>query len=80
MEWLESLPVQIDGWSTAERDQLYTRDNIFDYMNGAGEMYLAYDFKKLFFREYTRPSAPPIIVEIYEMKSSGDAGLAAART
>ena len=73
MEWFDVLPDQVDGWSTAERDQLYTRDDIFDYMNGAGEMYLAYDFEKLFFREYTRPAAPPFIAEIYEMNSSEDA-------
>jgi hypothetical protein len=72
-KWLELLPVQIDGWSASDRDQTYTRDTIFDYMNGAGEIYLAYDFEKLFVREYTRPSAPPIIAEIYEMDSSEDA-------
>jgi len=72
-KWFELLPVQIDGWSASDRDKSYTRATIFNYMNGAGEMYLAYEFKKLFVREYTRPSAPPIIAEIYEMNSSGDA-------
>ncbi len=68
-----NIPEQIEGWSASERKQKYTRDNIFNYMNGAGEIYLAYNFEELFVREYNNSSAPPIIAEIYKMSSSEDA-------
>ncbi len=68
-----NIPEQIDGWSSVDRKQRYNRDTIFNYMNGAGEMYLAYDFQELLVWEYSKPSAPPIIAEIFEMSSSEDA-------
>jgi len=73
MRWFDLLPGQINGWSASGNDRIYTRDSIFGYMNGGGEAYLAYDFRQLFVREYARPSAPPIMAEIYQMASSEDA-------
>ena len=67
------MPEQINGWSAGDRKQRYSRDNIFNYMNGAGEMYMAYNFQELFVWEYSQSSAPPIIAEIYRMSSSEDA-------
>ena len=48
------LPDGIQGWSAKNKDVYFTRETIFDYMNGAGEVYLAYDFKKLLVREYIK--------------------------
>jgi len=41
-------------------------------MDGAGEIYLAFDFQFLFVREYAKLGAPSIVVEIYQMGSSED--------
>lgn len=73
MQLDELLPGQIDGWSAAGEDSIYDRNTIFDYMNGAGEIYLAFDFQKMLVREYTKESAPRIGAEIYLMASSEDA-------
>lgn len=67
------LPKTIYGWEAAAKDNLFDRRTIFDYMNGAGEIYLAYDFRILLVREYTGKSSPPIAAEIYQMSSSEDA-------
>jgi hypothetical protein len=69
----QALPSGIDGWRTSREDQLFTREDIFDYMDGGGEIYLAYDFQFVFVREYVQEGAPSIIVEVYQMSSSGDA-------
>lgn len=69
----ELLPRQIEGWQSSSEDAIYTRDTLFDYMNGAGEIYLAYDFHRLLVREYVRESAPSIAAEIYQMSSPTDA-------
>jgi hypothetical protein len=67
------LPQNIAGWAPAGPDEVFTRETIFDYMDGAGEVYLAYDFDHLLVREYVKPSAPPIVAEVYQMASSEDA-------
>lgn len=69
----ELLPQSVSGWKAAGEDKVFTRDTIFEYMDGAGEIYLAYDFERLAVREYTKPSAPRIVVEVYQMASSEDA-------
>jgi hypothetical protein len=67
------LPQEIAGWAKSREDEVFTRDNIFDYMDGGGEIYLAYDFQFVFVREYARDNAPSMVVEIYQMSSPGDA-------
>jgi hypothetical protein len=69
----QALPPEVSGWEVGREDQVFTRDDIFDYMDGGGEIYLAYDFKFVFVREYARPESPSIVVEIYQMSSSPDA-------
>ncbi len=67
------LPSEIAGWSASGKDHVFSRKTIFDYMNGGGEVYLAYDFQQLSVREYTRASEPPVLAEVYRMGSSKDA-------
>jgi len=69
----QTLPPEAAGWKTGREDQLFTRDDVFDYIDGGGEIYLAYDFRFVFVREYVRDGAPSIVVEIYQMSSSEDA-------
>jgi len=69
----ELLPRQIAGWRAAPEDRIYTRETLYDYIDGAAEIYLAYDFDRLLFREYRRESAPRIAAEIYRMSSPADA-------
>jgi hypothetical protein len=69
----KSLPPEISGWKLGRDDQVFTRDDIFDYLDGGGEIYLAFDFRFVFVREYVHTDAPSIAVEIYEMSSSADA-------
>ena len=52
-----------------------TEETIFDYMDGAGELYLAYRFEHLDVYEYSAPDGllGEIRVELYWMKGSDDA-------
>ncbi len=67
------LPEEIDRWSPQRPDETYDRDTIFDYMNGAGEIYVAYGFQKLLVREYGMAEEPRIVAELYDMTTSEDA-------
>ena len=41
------LPKEINGWK-AKKDRIYDPDTIFEYLNGSGEVYRAFNFKKLY--------------------------------
>jgi hypothetical protein len=72
--WYSSmLPDAVGGWRASGAVKLVNKSNIFDYMDGAGELYLAYDFKDLAVREYAKPSQPKITAEVYRLGSSSDA-------
>jgi hypothetical protein len=70
-----SLPKQVKAWTRPDAGRRITADSIFDYMDGAGEMYLAYRFDHLDVFEYKPAidSAGTILVEIYSMKTTDDA-------
>jgi hypothetical protein len=68
-----AFPSKIKGWSAIGTIKKYSRKTIFDYINGAGEIYNAYDFKTVTVQRYEKKDAPGINLEIYEMTTSGDA-------
>jgi hypothetical protein len=66
-------PREVEGWVRSERARKVNRSNIFDYMDGAGELYLAYSFVALDVWNYKKAAQPDILLEIYEMGDSPDA-------
>lgn len=69
---LESLlPSPQKGW-TAKGTRLFTRETLFDYIDGGAEIFLSYDFQRLLVQEYVS-GENYVIVEIYQMRSSEDA-------
>lgn len=68
-----NLPDTIDGWRLEGPPRIIDKTNIFDYMNGAGELYLSYHFDHLLVYEYKNKSGNDILVELYTMKDSQDA-------
>jgi len=67
------LPKELNGWKAKEPDVLYNPDTIFDYINGAGEIYRAYNFRRLLARIYTKEANPRIIADLFDMGSSKNA-------
>lgn len=63
----ELLPATALSWKTAEPARFYSGREIFKYMNGAGEVYLAYGFHLLLTQRYARPGQEEILVEIFDM-------------
>jgi len=66
------LPKNISAWTRPDSPRLITSKNIFDYMNGAGELYLGYHFKRLEVYEYKSKDENDILLELYFMESSDD--------
>ncbi len=70
---LARLP-KIDGWQAVEPPRSYFPENLFEYIDGAAESYLAYDFKELLAAEYSRTgSGATMTVEIYDMATRDNA-------
>jgi len=67
------LPRTLGVWTRSEEIRRILPDKIFDYMDGAGELYLGYRFKYLEVAEYSAPGEDQILVELYRMDSSDDA-------
>ncbi len=68
-----NLPNEVNGWMREGEMKHVTKENIFDYMNGSGELYLSYHFDRLIVYEYKDKTGNEILVELYEMKGSNDA-------
>jgi len=65
---LFSLLPEVKAWKHSEEPQHYIPGNLFEYINGAAEIYLAYDFKELAVGQYQKENSPEALsVEIYDM-------------
>ena len=68
------LPTAVGVWTRTGPPKMVDATNIFDYMDGAGELYLGYRFDRLEVYTYdTDDSLNSILVELYFMASPDDA-------
>ncbi len=70
---LTLLPEATNGWSLQEKPRLYSGREIFEYMDGAGEVYLAYHYTAVLVARYARPNREEILVEVFDMGTSENA-------
>jgi len=71
---LQSLLPQLNNWTMTEEPSSYFPETLFEFINGAAEIYLAYDFKELTVTQYgQKGSTASMSVEIYEMSNETNA-------
>jgi hypothetical protein len=68
-----SLPAEAAGWKWDGEEKKYDSRTLFNYIDGAAELYLAYGFQNLMVHRFEKSSQPSLTVELYEMASSEDA-------
>jgi len=68
-----NLPKTVGVWNRPDSPRVINSKNIFNYMNGAGELYLGYRFRHLEVFDYTSGNQNNILVELYFMETSDDA-------
>jgi len=71
MKQIVTLPYEANGWKISGTTD-YDPKTVFRYMDGAAELYLAYNMKKLTVVQYEKPGHPSITAEVYYMGSSED--------
>ncbi len=67
------LPERIGGWTRHDPTLTYDRETIFDYIDGAGEVYRSYAFSQVVVASYTSEEASDITVELFDMGDPADA-------
>jgi hypothetical protein len=67
------LPGDVNGWRAVGQDEVFDPETIFDYIDGAGEVYRAYNFRHLLARRYLKEGEPDLVADIFDMGSSDDA-------
>jgi hypothetical protein len=73
MKLAKLIPDQFDDRKIVDEVQSYNRETIFDYIDGAGEVYLMYGFKEVAVKRLLGPDSAEITIEIFDMGTSGDA-------
>ena len=71
------VPAEIGGWRTDDADGLFDGEEIFRYMDGAGEVYMSYGFRRLFVRQFLAEGGgggeEPVTVELFDMGTPSEA-------
>jgi len=70
---IEYFPETLGEWDRVGDVQMIGTNEIFHYMDGAGELYLSYRFDHLEVAEYTADQQDTILAEVYVMASPDDA-------
>lgn len=60
---------EITGWKQSGEVQTFVPKALYEYINGAADLYLSYDFEELKVAEYTDDKKAQVTVEIYRHKS-----------
>ncbi len=60
---------EITGWKQSGEIQTFIPKTLFEYINGAADLYIIYDFQKLKVAEYQNGKKASVTVEVYEHKT-----------
>jgi len=63
-----ALMPKVPGWAPAEEVRRFATESLFEYIDGAAEAYIGYDFRELAVGEFSRTGTKTTVtVEIYDM-------------
>jgi hypothetical protein len=64
------IPPAVRQWTPWEPVRVYAGREIFEYMDGAGEVYLAFGFRSIAVQHYARVGQEEILLEVLDMGSA----------
>jgi hypothetical protein len=62
-------PEEIPGWKLDGEPLTYTEDNLWEYIDGAAENFLSFEFRQVFAQNYISDDGLGLTIEIYEHAS-----------
>lgn len=60
---------EMAGWTQSDEIQIFSPENLYDYINGGADLYLKYDFRELKVAEYKNDRNTSVTIEVYRHKS-----------
>jgi hypothetical protein len=63
----------IPGWKSSSEVQTFSPKTLYEYINGAADLYLASDFEELKVAEYVNEKKASVVVEAYRHRTPRDA-------
>jgi len=66
------VPAATAAWRGVE-DRSFDPDTIFDYIDGSGEVYRSYNFRRLFARRFEAARQAAVILDLFDMGTAADA-------
>ncbi len=60
---------EMAGWKQSDEIQIFSRVNLYDYINGGADLYLKYDFQELKVAEYQNDRKASVTIEVYRHKT-----------
>jgi len=60
---------ELTGWKQSGEIQTFSPKNLFEYINGAADLYLSYDFQELQVAEYQNEKKASVTIEVYRHKT-----------
>jgi len=67
------MPDEVGGWSSDGDDGHYTFGTLYDLIDGGAEVYRSFGVVRVISRRYTRPDAPAILADLFDMGSPSGA-------
>jgi hypothetical protein len=64
---------EVGGWKQPKEAQRFSPDDLYEYIDGAADLYLSYDFQELRVTEYQNEKKATVTVEVYRHKTPQDA-------
>jgi len=61
---------EISGWKQSEEIQTFIPKTLYEYINGAADLYLMYDFEELKVAEYQNEKKASVTTDVYRHKTS----------
>jgi|Deesub1362B_J571_1020462.scaffolds.fasta_scaffold02884_3 hypothetical protein len=66
-------PTTVGPFTAVDRGKVYDETGIYDYMDGAAEIYKQYDYRRLFVRRYQSREGRTFLVELFQFGSPAEA-------
>lgn len=67
MDLATLLPEQLDGWTTYKTVPMKNHTDMFNYMDGAAELYISYGFGEALSCTYYLEGQPEVLVEVFDL-------------
>ena len=64
---------EMSGWELDGKPQIFSPETLFDYINGAADLYLSYAFQELSVAEYKGEKKARVTVEVYRHQDPNQA-------